>query len=94
MSEEINSTTTVLNSLQTKVERLEVVNKELAEKLLKQNESIERMLTNINSEKSNAIVPVKNQEQEQSLLGNEDPEQASSIAIAQRLRKKTKTSSQ
>ncbi len=68
--------TTILHSLQTKVDRLEILNKELEEKLLKQNENIERLLSaNLNFNKQ--IVPVENQEQEQFLHQSDDLEQVS-----------------
>jgi hypothetical protein len=41
MTEENDTTATTLRSLQNKVDQLETVNKEIVEKLLKQNEHIE-----------------------------------------------------
>ena len=76
MATEINNTTTILHSLQTKVDQLELVNKELEKKLLKQDENIERLLANFNFQKSDAIVPAVKQEEEQLLQEKEDPEQA------------------
>lgn len=72
MAEEMNNITTVLHLLQNKVDRLEIVNKELEEKLRKQNANTERLLTNFNLEKSNTIIPAENQEQEELLLEEED----------------------
>jgi predicted RNase H-like nuclease (RuvC/YqgF family) len=72
MSEEINNITTILHSLQNKVDRLETVNKELEEKLLQQNETIGRLVTKRNN------ISLANQDQEQvSLLEKDDLEKSS-----------------
>jgi hypothetical protein len=69
MTEEIKNTNYILHSLQAKVDQLEVVNKELEEKLFKQDENIEQLLAKVNFEKCGTVTfPVVNQEQEQEQL--------------------------
>ncbi|CAF0940443.1 unnamed protein product [Adineta steineri] len=73
MSEEINNNIqTILHSLQAKVDRLENVNKELEEKLLQQDKSIDQLLTNVNLQKSNSAPSTSRQEEEHLLLDKED----------------------
>ncbi|CAF0940425.1 unnamed protein product [Adineta steineri] len=74
MTEEINNNNiqTILYSLQAKVDRLENVNKELEEKLLQQDKSIDQLLTNVNLQKSNFAPSTSRQEEEHLLLDKED----------------------
>lgn len=77
MTEEINNITAILHTLQNKVDRLEIANRELEEKLHRQNETNERLLTNLHFQNSNAIVPITDQEQEELLLQKDDSEKIS-----------------
>ncbi|CAF1313855.1 unnamed protein product [Adineta steineri] len=73
MTEEINNNIqTILYSLQAKVDRLENVNKELEEKLIQQDKSIDQLLTNVNLQKSNSATSTSRQEEEHLLLDKED----------------------
>lgn len=67
MAEETNTNTTNLYSLQTRIDRLEVVIRDLEHKLLIQNECIERLLRDFNPPKANTMVSLANEENQQLL---------------------------
>ena len=73
MVEETNDNASILCSLQTRINRLEIVNKDLEHKLFIQNECIERLLRDFSSPKTNTMVCLANEENQQLLPMKEDP---------------------